>query len=76
MEGFVETFEEKSFLKRPTLWIFLVVDIPHFGDELVADDARVTDKGADAEGTEGWQGIALSDIRTGRLVVVATSRQQ
>lgn len=76
LEGLVEPFEEETFFKCPVLWFFFIIDIPHLSDEFIADDARVTDKCADTNGTEGGQGVALSDVGTSVLVVVATSWKQ
>ena len=53
--GWIEALNEKTFLEGPVLRIFLFVDVPVFGDDLVADDAGVADEGADTDTLEDWK---------------------
>ena len=76
LEGRIEAFDEKSLFERPILWLLLVVDVPVFGDNLVADDARVADEGADADAFECGQGVAQSDVGTHLFITVAARRKQ
>ena len=36
--GWIEALNEKTFLEGPVLRVFLVVDVPVFGDDFVADN--------------------------------------
>ena len=69
--GGVEALDEEPFLEGPVLRVFLVVDVPVFGDDLVADDAGVADEGADADALEGGEGVALANVWSHLLVAVA-----
>ena len=71
LEGGVEALDEESFLEGPAGWICLFVDVPVFGDDLVADDAGVADEGADADALEGGEGVALANVWPHLLVAVA-----
>ena len=71
LEGGIEALDEESLLEGPVGWIFLFVDVPVFGDDLVADDAGVADEGADADALEGGEGVALANVWPHLLVAVA-----
>ena len=72
--GGVEALDEEPFLEGPVGWVFLIVDVPVFGDDLVADDAGVADEGADTDALEGGEGVALADVWPHFLVAVAAGR--